>query len=79
LNLFASNIIPNKKILRLSKGVVRIIVNIFWRIPGFPLISSRIDALTGKCVYNSNKIQRVLGFKYSMTLEQGFELFAKQK
>ena len=64
---------------QLPKGGVRIVVIIFWRIPGFPLISSRIDVLTGKCVYNSNKIQRVLGFKYSMILEQGFELFAKQK
>ena len=30
-------------------------------------------------VYNSTKVQKVLGFKYSMTLEERFVLFAKQK
>jgi len=70
---------PDKKILRLPKSVVRVIVDIFGRIPGFPLTSSRVDALTGRCIYNSIKVQKILEFKYSMTLEERFVLFAKQK
>jgi nucleoside-diphosphate-sugar epimerase len=69
----------DKKILRLPEWIVRIIAGIFGWVPRFPLTPSRVDALTGRCVYNSTKVQKVLGFKYSMTLEEGFELFAKQK
>ena len=70
---------PDKKILRLPKSVVRVIVVIFGRISGFPLTSSRFDALTGRCIYNSTKMQKILAFKYSMTLEERFVLFAKKK
>ena len=70
---------PDKKILRLPKSVVSVIVVIFGRISGFPLTSSRFDALTGRCIYNSTKMQKILAFKYSMTLEERFVLFAKKK
>jgi nucleoside-diphosphate-sugar epimerase len=76
---FASEMESNKKILRLPEGIVRVIVDIFGWAPGFPLTPSRVDALTNKCVYNSTKVQKILGFRYSMTLEERFELFAKQK
>lgn len=76
---FASGMDSNKKILRLPEDVVRVIVGIFGWLPGFPLTSSRVDALTGRCIYNSTKVQKILRFKYSMTLEERFTLFAKQK
>jgi len=76
---FISEIEADKKILRLPESIVRVLVSIFWRIPKFPLSPSRIDALTSRCVYNSTKVQKILRFKYSMTLEEGFLLFAKQK
>ena len=76
---FAFGMKSNKKILRLPEGVVRVFVNIFEHISGFPLTSPRVDALTSRCIYNSDKVQKILGFKYSMTLEEGFVLFAKQK
>jgi len=76
---FASGIGSDKKILRFPEVFVRVIVSIFGKIPRFPLTSSRVDALTGRCVYNSTKVQKILGFKYSMTLEERFSLFAKQK
>jgi nucleoside-diphosphate-sugar epimerase len=76
---FASGMKSSKKILRFPEGVIRVITGIFGWAPGFPLTSSRINALTGRCVYNSTKIQKILEFKYSMTLEEGFVLFAKQK
>jgi len=76
---FASGIGSDKKILRFPEIIVRTFVSFFGRIPKFPLTSSRVDALTGSCIYDSNKIQKKLGFKYSMTLEERFILFAKQK
>ena len=76
---FLSELESDKKIFRVPKLVVKLIVSIFGRIPKFPLTASRVDALTFKCVYNSDKIQKILEFKYSMTLEEGFALFAKQK
>ena len=76
---FAFGMGSNKKILRLPEGIVRVVAGIFGYIPRFPLTSSRIDALTGRCIYNSDKVQKILEFKYSMTLEERFVLFAKQK
>ena len=76
---FASGMESDKKILRFPKGIVRMIASIFGWIPSFPLTPSRVDALTGRCVYSSMKAQKILGFKYSMTLEERFVLFAKQK
>ena len=74
---FASGIGSDKKILRFPEVFVRVIVSIFGKIPRFPLTSSRVDALTGRCVYNSTKVQKILGFKYAMTLEERFVLFVK--
>ena len=76
---FASGIGSDKKILRFPEIVVRVLVSFFGKIPKFPLTSSRVDALTGRCVYDSTKVQKILGFKYSMTLEERFVLFSKQK
>lgn len=66
-----------KKILRFPEFIVRFIVNFLKYIPGFPLTSSRVDALTNKCIYDSTKIQKTLGFRYSMTLEEGLKSFSK--
>jgi len=76
---FASGMGSDKKIFRLPESVVRLIASIFGWIPRFPLTSPRVDALTGRCVYDSTKVQKILEFKYSMTLEERFALFAKQK
>jgi len=75
----ASGIGSNNKIFRFPEAIVRVLVLIFGWIPRFPLTTSRIDALTGKCVYNSEKIIKILGFSYSMSLEERLRLFAKQK
>jgi nucleoside-diphosphate-sugar epimerase len=76
---FTSKKVSGRSVMRFPEGIVRVVVGVFGWAPKFPLTSSRVDALTGKCIYNSTKIQKVLGFKYSMTLKEGFELFAKQK
>lgn len=75
----ASGLKSDKKIYRLPFYFVRLIMNTFGRLPSFPLTSSRVRALTCRCVYNSNKVEQTLGFKYSMSLEERFRLFAKQK
>lgn len=74
---FISESASYKKFLRVPECLVRVIVAICQYIPGFPLTSSRVDALTNKCVYNSTKIQKKLGFKYPMTLEARVKLFTK--
>ena len=76
---FESGMESDKKKLRFPKGIVRAIASIFGWIPRFPLTSSRVDALTGRCVYNSTKVQKILEFKYLMTLEERFVSFSKQK
>ena len=76
---FFQDYVNDKKILRFPEIVVRLLVSVFEKIPKFLLTSSRVDALTGRCVYDSSKVQKKLGFKYSMTLEERFVLFSKQK
>lgn len=76
---FASGMKSNKKVLRIPESFVRILVGVVGWIPRFPLTTSRVDALTSKCVYNSTKIQKLLNFKYGMTLEKRFLLFAQKK
>jgi len=75
----ASGLESKKKIYRLPTPFVRLIMLTFGRLPGFPLTASRVKALTGQCVYNSNKVEKTLSFRYSMSLEERFRLFAKQK
>jgi len=36
------------------------------------LTKSRVDALTGHCQYNSNKMISMLGFKFDSPLEDAF-------
>ena len=69
----------NRIFLRFPECIVRVISIGFSIIPKAPLTTSRIDALTGKCVYDSSKIENDLNFKFSITLEESFKLFAKQK
>jgi len=68
-----------RKFLRFPEWLIRMIVFIFRVMPTFPLKSSRIDALTGMCIYNSNKIQKLLGFEFIASLEENFKLLIKEK
>jgi len=79
ISYFASGMESNKKILRLPEEGVRMIVSFSKWFPGFPLTPSRVDALTGRCVYDSTKIEKKIGFRCAMALEERFKLFAKQK
>ena len=61
---------------RLPEYIVRAVVIVFGNFDRFPLTNSRIDALTGQCIYSSNKIMRELGFEFEDTLENRFMEFA---
>jgi len=41
----------------------------------FPLTTNRINALTGRCTYDSSKIVEQLGFKYESTLKERLQSF----
>lgn len=57
--------------LRLPLRPVRAAANLFGRVPGFPLKPSRVDALTDRTVYRTDRIIRELGYRNRITLEQG--------
>ena len=57
--------------LRLSEPVARVVAHLFGSIPGFPLKSSRVAALTDRTVYRTDRIVRELGYRNRITLEQG--------
>lgn len=45
--------------------------------PSIPLTSSRVNALTSRCSYPSEKIQKILGFTFGAQLSTQFEKFAQ--
>ena len=67
------------KFLRLPEFPIRALVKIFAIFPKFPLTTTRIDALTNRCTYKSNKIMEELGFKFNSTLKESFQLIARKK
>jgi len=56
---------------RLPELPVRMAVKFFEKIPGFPLSDSRVDALTGRAVYLSDKIKTDLGYSHIVSIEAG--------
>jgi len=65
----------DRKIFRFPEQLIRKLVQFFSVIPNFPLTISRIDALTGRCYYDSSKIMSELGFKFKLTLENSLVEF----
>ena len=63
--------------LRFPEALVRRISQIVRMLyKPFPLTGSRIDALTGHCVYNSQKIVDILSFEFGKDLEDRFYDFS---
>jgi|SaaInlStandDraft_4_1057021.scaffolds.fasta_scaffold05798_4 nucleoside-diphosphate-sugar epimerase len=67
------------KFLRLPEVPIRALVKIFTIFFKPPLTSTRIDALTNRCTYKSNKIIEELNFEFKSTLEGSFQLIAEKK
>jgi len=63
--------------LRLPETAARTVSRIGCFVPGFPLTDARVDALTTRARYSTEKIERDLGYRNVVTMEQGLaELLA---
>jgi len=56
---------------RLPESLVRAAVALTGSIPQFPLKSSRVDALTNRTVYRTDRIKSELGYTNSISMEEG--------
>lgn len=57
--------------LRLPETSVRLLAQIFGSLPGVPLTTARVDALTTRACYSSARIVRELGYCHQVTMENG--------
>ncbi len=56
---------------RVSRSAARTIAATLGRLPGFPLTRSRIDALTNRSSYPIARIERELGYRHVVPMEDG--------
>jgi len=66
----------SRRVLRFPETPVRFLTSIMEHLPRFPLKTSRINALTSRCYYDSKKITETLGFEFNNSLELSFESYA---
>lgn len=59
--------------LRLPEWSVRLPSALLGGIPGFPLTGSRVDALTGRAIYSTASIERELGYRHIVAMEDGLK------
>jgi nucleoside-diphosphate-sugar epimerase len=59
--------------LRLPSAVVRVLAATLGRLPGVPLTAARVDALTNRAVYPSARIERELGYRHILSMEEGLQ------
>lgn len=62
---------------RLPESLVRTAVALAGLIPKFPLTSSRVDALTNRMVYRTDRIESELGYKNKISMEEGIGELAR--
>ena len=62
---------------RLPEPLVRAAVALAGSIPGFPLKSSRVDALTNRTVYRTDRIASELGYRNRISMEEGIGELAR--
>lgn len=66
--------------MRLPEPAVRMLEKLLGNIPNMPLTAARVDALTSRTIYPSTKIERELGYRHQVTMEEGLsELVASWK
>lgn len=63
--------------LRMPKLPMRIVASAAGRVPGSPLTPSRVEALTSRLVYRSERISDELGFAATAKLEDVLRAFAR--
>jgi nucleoside-diphosphate-sugar epimerase len=59
--------------LRFPEMPVRLAVKCFEKLPGFPLTTSRLDALTNRAVYSTRHIQQSLNYTHPVQMEDGLQ------
>ncbi|BCO29312.1 aurachin B dehydrogenase [Rhodoferax lithotrophicus] len=57
--------------LRVPEWSIRLLARLLSGIPGFPLTESRIDALTGRAIYSTEKIENELAYRHPVSMEVG--------
>jgi len=57
--------------LRLPESLVRAVSMVAGGIPGFPLSLSRVDALTNRSIYRTDRIRSELGYEDRISMEAG--------
>ncbi len=60
---------------RIPEFPVRVLAAVLGWTGLFPLTSTRINAMTGRCTYDSSKIMEQVGFEFESTLEERFQAF----
>jgi nucleoside-diphosphate-sugar epimerase len=58
-------------VLRLPEWPVRQSIKLLGNIKSFPLTAARLDALTGRAVYATDKIEKELNYRHIVTMEAG--------
>jgi nucleoside-diphosphate-sugar epimerase len=65
--------------LRLPETPVRAATRALSGVPGFPLTTTRIDALTNRSHYPDEKISSLLGFRHNVPVLEGIRSLAAQR
>ena len=68
-----------RSIIHIPEWLVRLLFKVFIQYFSSSLTESRIDALTGKSIYSSRKIEKVLNFQFETSLEERFKSFSKKR
>ncbi len=57
--------------LRVPEWPIRQAARLLGKLPRFPLTLARVDALTGRAIYSTDKIGRELGYRHIVSMEAG--------
>ena len=77
INMISDNLNNAKITLRIPEWPVRTITRLLEYIPGFPLTTSRINALTNRVIYPTTKIQDELGYRSVISMKEGIQQIVK--
>jgi len=65
--------------LRMPEWPIRMSARLLGSVPGFPLTEARVDALTGRAIYSSARIERELGYRHRVSMEEGLEELVRSR
>ena len=68
-----------RSIIHIPESLVRLLFKVLFQNFSNLLTESRINALTGKSIYNSRKIENEINFQFETTLEERFKSFPKKR